>query len=188
MATSKHIRTHQENFIRLVNSHKSKRESIDEKIAKLEKKIENLKNEKVESWRNQPHWHSILVPILIMLSDATKDLKWDFWQVSENDPAQLKIGDLHSFGLRNETPVFASDSKGNTVAGLFFTPGNLENGEILIDIAEEKGHYPSKSIGALNNMNKVSVPVTSINQLVKIVREQEKKTIKEIRKGKKATA
>lgn len=73
----------------------------------------------------------------------------------------------HTFGLRNECPVFATDKNGKTVASLCFTPGETEKGQIFIDTGKKRYDQCSpNSIAALNGFDNVTEEVTSIEVII----------------------
>ena len=147
----------QQNYVELKNDYEAKKESAEKKIVRLQKKINKLNN-------NYPYWtENLLLPILNEVKALTPQLTWDFKR-------------LTPMGMRSAVFVFGSDKDGNTIVGLCFTPGDLDNGIVHIDTGETEGNYSKNSIGNLNGFNNLTTPVESFDDIMNIVNAQIKKT------------
>lgn len=113
-----------------------------------------------KSWNHgNIHWLTdLLAPTLNALNDAT-GLKFEYTN-------------LHTFGLRNEVPVFAHDEQGNVIAFLTFTPGDTSEGRMFIDTGEVSEHYPQNSIGAMNGLGNATEEVTSLEIIIENLRRR----------------
>lgn len=111
-----------------------------------------------KSWNHgNIHWLTdLLTPTLKALNKVTG--------------MNFEYDNLHTFGLRNETPVFAHDEQGNVIAFLTFTPGDTSEGRIFIDTGEVSEHYPYNSIGAMNGFGNATEEVTSLEVIIENLR------------------
>ena len=102
------------------------------------------------------HWHELLEEILREVDERTG------LNFSE---------DIHgTYGLRNETPVFAYSGEPHdhttVIASLTFTPGDVEKGQIFLDTGENTGAYNPNSIGGMNGFGNITEEVTSIDVVI----------------------
>ena len=106
------------------------------------------------------HWHDLLEELMNKVSELTG---------IEFEPRDS----WGTFGLRCESPVFSVEKEGQPLIFLEFTPGfeNKDN-PIYVDTGEHTGNYLQGSIAELNGFNNVSVPVTSVEQIVELVRKR----------------
>lgn len=113
-----------------------------------------------KSWNNgNIHWLTdLLTPTLKALNKATG--------------LNFEHDNLHTFGMRNETPVFAHDEQGNVIAFITFTPGDTSEGRIFIDTGEVSEHYPYNSIGAMNGFGNATEEVTSLEVIIENLRRR----------------
>ena len=102
------------------------------------------------------HWYELLKEILK--------------EVDKRTGLHFITDDLNSFGLRNETYVFAYSGEPNdhttVIASLMFTPGDVEKGQIFLDTGENRGNYHPNSIGGMNGFGNVTEEVTSIEVVI----------------------
>lgn len=119
------------------------------------------------------HWtDSLLLPLLMEVEERTG---WEF----------DRKGDLRTFGLRCECPVYINgegkDQYGypNTKAGITFTPelhsddDGYHSWELYFDTGEKSGaNYHPDSIGALNGFNNKRAKVESVEQIIDFLQRQ----------------
>lgn len=113
-----------------------------------------------KSWKHgNIHWLTdLLAPTLKALNKATG--------------LNFEHDNLHTFGMRNETPVFAHDEQGNVIAFLTFTPGDTSEGRMFIDTGEVSEHYHPNSIGGMNGFGNATEEVTSLEVIIENLRRR----------------
>ena len=106
------------------------------------------------------HWHDLLEELMNEVSELTG---------IEFEPRDS----WGTYGMRCESPVFSVKKEGQPLIYLEFTPGfEDKDNPIYVDTGEHTGNYRQGSIAELNGFNNVSVPVTSVEQIVEMVRRQ----------------
>jgi hypothetical protein len=138
-----------------LNKRQTKKD-LEAKIALKEKQIERLKK-RVEN--NYPYWTDNLIkPLMEEVEKRMPELTFE-------DKKYVPMGLCCRVSI---FPMF----KEKTLM-LSFIPGNLENGELRIEPGERNDQvYSTGSIAELNGFGKVSVPVTSVKQIVSLLRKQ----------------
>ena len=113
-----------------------------------------------KSWNHgNIHWLTdLLTPTLKALNKVTG--------------MNFEYDNLHTFGLRNETPVFAHDEQGNVIAFITFTPGDTSEGCMFIDTGEVSEYYPTNSIGDMNGLGNATEEVTSLEVIIENLRRR----------------
>lgn len=105
------------------------------------------------------HWLTdLLAPTLKALNKATC--------------LNFEHDNLHTFGMRNETPVFAHDEQGNVIVFLTFTPGDTSEGRMFIDTGEVSERYHQNSIGGMNGFGNATEEVTSLEVIIENLRRR----------------
>lgn len=106
------------------------------------------------------HWHDLLEELMNKVSELTG---------IEFEPRDS----WGTLGLRCESSVFSVKKEGQPLIYLDFTPGFKDkDSPIYVDTGEHTGNYRQGSIAELNGFNNVSVPVTSVEQIVEMVRKR----------------
>lgn len=163
MRTFKEIST---SYSQRHNANKAEQKRIADKIAMREKQLERLNKKSSRNWDAHPHWTDEFIrPIIDELKRRMPEIKdWD-------DDRFIPMG------LRNAVSVFPK-YKGLTLM-IVFTPGDFEIGELKMENGELKikpeAVYSKDTIGDVNGMNNVSVPIESIDQIVKHLKGQIKR-------------
>lgn len=144
--------------------------NIQKKISQIRNRIEQRKKQivRLENKRNKlweySFWGDYLIPpIMKLVKNKFPDIIWD------DDR-------LTPMGLCSRISLFGKIK--DKLIILCFTPSNLNEGIIAYDTEERKGSYPENSIGAWNDMNKVSEDITSIEQIYAHIEKQLKEKLK----------
>ena len=114
-------------------------------------RIIDMHERKITKIREKSWWGDIIIrPIMKVLKEKYPDLLWDDER-------------LVPLGLRNAVSVFASNKNKETVVALTFTPTNLDEGKISLDVGY-KG-LSSNSISDLNGFNRQTEVIEDIQQI-----------------------
>ena len=137
-------------------------EQIMCRIEKRKKQIIRLEN-KANKLYDKGFWGELLIrPIMEMVKDKFPKITWD------DDK-------LTPMGLCSRISLFGNVN-GKTII-LCFTPSNLDMGIIAYDTEEESNEkYPENSLGAWNQMGKVSEDIENIEQIYSHIEKQIKKS------------
>ena len=92
-------------------------------------------------------------------------------EVDERTGLNFTSDTFHTYGLRNECPVFAMDGD-RVLAYLCFSPGDIKKGELFLDTGDKRGNYPPDSIGALNGFDNTTEEVTSIEVIIENIKRR----------------
>lgn len=150
-------------FTKQCRVNKQEEERIENKIEMREKQVERLRKKAKRNWDTKPHWLSeLLRPVINELKKRMPEIKdWD------DDK-------LTPMGLRAAVSVFPK-YKGLTLM-IVFVPRDISKGWINMGTGEKKGRsYPESSIAAMNNLDNVTVPIESIDQIVQHLKAQIKR-------------
>lgn len=127
---------------------------INNRIEQREKQIERL-NKKRNKLQEKSFWGDLLIrPIMELVKDKYPEIIW------EDDS-------LTPMGLCSRISLFGMIN-GKTII-LCFTP---TNDFIAYDTEEREGAYPKDSIGAWNDMDKVSEDIVNIEQIYTHIEKQ----------------
>lgn len=133
------------------STYETEKDKLEKKIARLEKKLKKL---------HRPHWTDDMVrPIIEEVARRTPDIIW------------RKKEKLNTYGMRCECPIFGDTPDGHTV-GIMFTHGE--------DIPRfDTGNKKREDFigNDWNGFNNISKPIESIDELVAMIRRQERSAI-----------
>lgn len=135
--------------------------TIENKISQKEKQIARL-NKKREKLSEKCWWGTSMIrPIMELVKARFPQIVWD------DDR-------LTPMGLCNRVSLFGrvDGNEENNLIILCFTPSDTRNAMIAYDTEERTGEYPPNSIGAMNDMNKVSEDLTDMEQIYKLIEKQ----------------
>lgn len=148
---------------------KATRDEIDSKIARLERKVEQLKKERGKGWAS---WiNEIIAPIARKLEKHYPDRRAEI---------------LGPFGLCSEVSIhlYKKDipeaDELRDCKSITFVRGDLEKGEIRVrDYSRDTGRYKPGTMGELNGMNhpEIEIPAgAGIEWLVEHIERAEDRT------------
>lgn len=148
-------------YLQKVDECKRKRTGLQEKIDAANRKIAWHKNRitrfsKQQERIKKPWWpNEVVAPVMAEVARLTPDVTWD-------------TGQLNTHGLRAACSVYGKAENGETV-GLTFT---FDDGVLSYDTGETTRRFAPGTLGEINGMNNVCIPVESVYTLVAKVNEQ----------------
>lgn len=160
------------NYTTSHNTYRADLAANEQRIEQRRAQIERLEAKRSRIYASAPHWTTdLLRPVL----DAVKEHFPNYYFDDDR---------LNTFGLRAECPVGIYDRPDfeqcfreghGPVAYLTFTPGDLTNGELRLDTGRQRDGrtFAPGTLGDINGMNNETVLVTSIEQIVAHIKEQE---------------
>jgi hypothetical protein len=161
-----------QNFNEIREAHIKMRNEIKEienKIKMREQQIVRLKMKQDKKAAKCWWGTSLIRPIMELVKARFPQIVWD-------DDRLIPMGLCSRISLfgRIDGKLWSDkeDYEEGKLIILCFTPSDTRNGIIAYDTEERKGSYPENSIGAWNDMDKVSEDITDIEQIYKHIEKQ----------------